>query len=69
MKPSKFVVEIPESLVKESSLFSPDDSSFSRLLNVAEEFKNANMTPMFLFDKQQALLYCVAKETYEKKLH
>jgi len=45
------------------------DNSFSRMLLAAEEFKRAEMTPIFLLDMQNMDVFCVAKETFGKKLH
>lgn len=45
------------------------DNSFSRMLLAAQEFKSANMTPMFLLDSSNMDVFCVARETFGKKLH
>lgn len=45
------------------------DNSFSRMLLLAEEYKKAEMTPMFVLDMKNMDVYCVAKETFGKKLH
>ena len=64
---------IPENIIKESAFlvqeFDGANNSFTRLLKVAEEFKQANMTPVFLFDTIKMDVKVVAKETYNKKLN
>lgn len=64
---------IPENIIKESAFlvqeFEGANNSFTRLLKVAEEFKQANMTPVFLFDTIKMDVKVVAKETYNKKLN
>jgi len=64
---------IPEKVIKESAEIANDlgesDNSFSHLLLTAEEFKQANMTPMFLLDPYRMDVLCVARETFGKKLH
>lgn len=45
------------------------DNSFSRMLLVANEFKEAGMTPMFLLDAKNMDVMVVARETFNKKLN
>jgi hypothetical protein len=45
------------------------DNSFSRMLLVAQEFKEAEMTPMFILDVRNMNVICVARETFGKRLH
>lgn len=45
------------------------DNSFGRLLKVAEEFKEAGATPIFLLDTERMDLFVVCEETFKKKLH
>lgn len=65
---------IPEEMVVNANKMSIDiggdiTNSFGKLLEVAAEYKKAEMTPVFLYDNQLNLLYCVAKETFKKILH
>jgi hypothetical protein len=64
---------IPEHVIKESAFlvqeFEGANNSFTRLLKAAEEFKQADMTPVFLFDTIRMDVKVVAKETYNKKLN
>lgn len=64
---------IPEHIIKESAFlaheFEGANNSFIRLLKAAEEYKQANMTPVFLVNTINMDVKVVAKETYNKKLH
>lgn len=64
---------IPEHIVKESAFmaheFEGANNSFMRLLQAAEEFRQANLTPVFLVDTLNMDVKVIAKETYNKKLH
>lgn len=64
---------IPEHIIKESAFlaheFEGANNSFTRLLKAAEEFKQANMSPIFLLDTLSMDVKVIAKETYNKKLH
>lgn len=64
---------IPEHIIKESAFlaheFEGANNSFMRLLKAAEEFKQANMSPIFLLDTFSMDVKVIAKETYNKKLH
>lgn len=64
---------IPEHIMEASAetaiSMGESDNSFSRMLLAAEEFKKAEMTPIFLLDMQNMDVFCVARETFGKKLH
>lgn len=64
---------IPEHIMEASAetaiSMGESDNSFSRMLLAAEEFKKAEMTPMFLLDIKNMDVFVVAKETFGKKLH
>lgn len=64
---------IPEHIMEASAetatSMGESDNSFSRMLLLAEEYKKAEMTPMFVLDVKNMDVYCVAKETFGKKLH
>lgn len=45
------------------------DNSFSRMLIVAQEYREAEMTPMFILDVRNMNVICVARETFGKRLH
>lgn len=64
---------IPEHIMEASAETATEmgesDNSFSRMLLAAKEFKDAGMTPMFLLDAKNMDVFCVAKETFGKRLH
>lgn len=67
---SNNIYVVAEYLVVNASIeFGPEENSFSYLLTIADEYRDAKMTPMFLWDIDNSNLYCVAKETFGKKLH
>jgi hypothetical protein len=64
---------IPEHIMIEADKASCEsgyaNNSFGRLLKVAEEYKEAGVTPIFLLDPQYMDLIVVCEETFKKKLH
>jgi hypothetical protein len=64
---------IPEHIMQASAEMAMEmgesDNSFARMLLAAKEFKDAEMTPMFILDAKNMDVFCVAKETFGKKLH
>lgn len=71
MKKLHGLVEVAEDVIVAAweALDQDDDSSFGRLLKVSDEYKAANMTPIFILDKTNMTIYCAAQETLGKKLH
>lgn len=67
---SSFVI-IPENIVYSAweAVDKDENSGFAVVLQAAEEYKAADMTPLFLFDKDSMHIYCFASETFGKKLH
>jgi len=64
---------IPEKIIKESAFMAMkldgEDNSFFRLLTAAEEFRKADLTPVYILDATTMDVMVVAKETHNKKLH
>lgn len=64
---------IPEHVVEASAEtvieMGESDNSFSRMLLAAKEFREADMTPMFILDVRNMDVFCVARETFGKRLH
>jgi hypothetical protein len=64
---------IPEQIIKDSAFMAFEsegaNNSFMRLLSAAEEFRQANLTPVFLLDTINMDVKVIAKETYNKRLH
>lgn len=61
------MVEVPEYVVTKAAAYSGANSNFDKMISVANEYRAANMTPFFLYDEEKQLLYCFARETYNKK--
>jgi hypothetical protein len=65
------MIEISENVMRQAVQFIPEEeeSGIRTVLKAADEFKAANMTPMFIMDRHSMSIYVVAKETFGKKLH
>lgn len=65
------LVEVPEHIVLAAAEAIPEDdnSSFRIVLRAADEYKAANMTPVFILDRRNMDIICVALETFGKILH
>lgn len=60
---------VDEELIVQAVQQFGEDSAFGVILGVANEYRQADMTPIFLWDIDERNVYCVAAETYRKKLH
>ena len=61
---------VPKKVVEESNdVIGDDENVFKMLLDHAEVYKLAGMTPMFIYDAERNKMGVVAQETYKKKLH
>ena len=65
------MVQVPEHIVRSAwdAVDNEKDSGFGIVLLAAEEFKAANMTPIFILDKTNMDIMVVAQETFGKLLH
>lgn len=65
------IIQIPESTIREALQYIPEneESGMRTVLKAGEEYKAANMTPVFIMDKYNMSIYVVAAETFGKKLH
>ena len=53
-----------------ASQFAPDeDNSFKNILNVADEFRDAGLTPVFLCTKTLKDIFVTTAEKLQKKYH
>lgn len=72
MKPNlSNMIEVSEEVMREAVQYIPEDeeSGIRTVLKAADEYKAANMTPIFIMDRYSMSVYVVAKETFGKKLH
>jgi len=62
---------IPEDIVQFcASQFGPDeDNSFKNILNAADEFREAGLTPLFLCTKTLQDIFVTTVEKLQKKYH
>lgn len=62
--------QIDENIIREASEFIGDpDNNFARILAVGQAYKNAGLTPIYLFDESDGTLHVRIEETLGKKLH
>lgn len=70
--PSVYVV-VTEDILRESceqlTLEGEPNNSFRKMLDVSDEYKAANLTPIVLYDLRSNSMYCIVKELVGKKLH
>jgi len=45
------------------------DSSFHKMVQICKEYREAELTPLVVYDLTNGNLLCVVKELYGKKLH
>jgi hypothetical protein len=64
-------VEVPEQIVIAAweAVDCNEESGFGKVIRASLEFKSANMTPVFILNRSNMEMYCVARETFGKKLH
>jgi len=68
-------IMVPETLLHESVLDAQAQGkeeeviNFKKVLGVGQDFKNAEMHPLYLFDQRTCKLMVVAEETFGKRLH
>ena len=65
------LVEIPESIILEAVKYIPEDeeSGMRTVLLAADEYRAANLTPVFILDHDSMNILVVCKETFGKRLH
>ncbi len=62
-------LDVIEESVKEMEEEGEFDSSFRKMLDVANEYIAADLTPVILYNVYENSLYCIVKELVGKKLH
>ena len=65
------MIQIHEDVLRETLRYIPEDeeSGIRTVLKAGDEYKAANMTPIFILDRYSMSVYVVAEETFGKKLH
>lgn len=67
----KNLVEVPERVLREAVQYIPEneESGIREVLSAAEEYRAANLTPIFILDQYNMDVLVVCKETFGKRLH
>ena len=60
---------IPEKDMIEMSKEVGGNNVFTRMLSIANEYKAANVVPIYLLDKEKAEILVLGKDYLNKKLH
>jgi len=68
------VVTIPEYVVRQAAeylneMYPDEPNSYNTILEEAEEYYKADMTPLFFLDREQMVIIVAAEETLGKVLH
>jgi hypothetical protein len=65
------VIQIPEQMIRASAEMVKDDANnaFKAILEASSKFKEAGMTPIYLYDTNNMNISLVVLETFGKKLH
>lgn len=65
------LVEVPENIVRMAAAYIPEDeeSGLRTVLQAAEEYTAANLTPIFILNRKSMEIMVVCKETFGKLLH
>jgi hypothetical protein len=70
---SKNLLIVHENALKKSSQimieYGEEDNSFKRMLDVCDEYRAADLTPIVIFNLESGDMFCIVKELYGKKLH
>lgn len=65
------MVQVPENIVRDVLKHIPEDeeSGIRTVMKAADEYRAANMTPIFILDRYNMDILVVAEETFGKRLH
>jgi len=65
------VIQIPEQMIRAAEVLRSDDANnvFSKILEASRQFKEAGMTPVYLYDMTTMNISLVVLETFGKRLH
>lgn len=73
MAKSESYIVVPESVVVKAAKTMEEqgeaNSGFVKCLNAGQEFKDAGLTPIYLFDPDYMDLLVICEETWKKKLN
>lgn len=62
---------VPEQWIQLSAQHEANNpnNGFAKILEISQEYKNAGMTPVYLYDINREILSLVTQETFGKRLH
>ena len=65
------MVQVSEDIVRQAVKYIPEEeeSGMRTVLKAADEYRAANMTPIFILDRYNMDILVVAEETFGKRLH
>ena len=65
------IIQIPEQMIRASAEILKHDvnNNFNKILEASQKFKDAGMTPVYLYDTNTMNISLVVLETFGKKLH
>lgn len=62
-----------EQMLREASAYmemlGEETSSFKKMVDCIDQYREANLTPIVLYNHRENTFYCIVKELYGKKLH
>ena len=70
----KNLATVPEYIIREAAtylgeMFPDEPNSYNKVLEEADEYYKADMTPLFFLDRENMMIIVVAEETLGKVLH
>lgn len=63
------VYEVDEQLIRTSAAIMGDDSSFSLVLSIGDEYRKAGLTPIYYCNDNTTTLHVTTKEKMNGMLH
>ena len=69
----KYYLVVPEEYLEDGAKLMEEegiqDNAFRKMIDVSREYKQANLTPVVVYDFNSQSMICIVKELYGKKLH
>ena len=63
------IIQITEQMIRASAAAAEANNAFEKILEAGGKFKEAGMTPIYLYDMSTMNINLVVLETFGKKLH
>jgi len=70
-RPISNLIEVPETILLQAVQYIPEneESGIRTVLAAADEYRAANLTPVFILDQSSMNVLVVCRETWGKRLH